>query len=162
MTADDAAAFRGAALALYERAPLRDACLRLQDRDGLDVTVLLYCLWAAGVGRAPLDAARLARIEEKLQPWRETAVLPLRAVRRRLKGDARDPGETVRRQVAAAEIAAELIAMDLIAGAEAKAPIRPGAAAGAVAMASLHAYAGFRGVAATAAEDIRLLAAAAL
>jgi uncharacterized protein (TIGR02444 family) len=162
MTADDAAAFRTAALALYERAALREACLRLQDRDGLDVTVLLYCLWAAGAGRAPLDAARLARIEEHLQPWRETAIAPLRAVRRRLKGDARDPDEAVRRQVAAAEISAELIAMDLIAAAEAGAPRRPGAAAAAVALASLHAYAGFRGVAVAAAEDIRLLAAAAL
>jgi len=162
MTADDAAAFRAAALALYERAGLRDACLRLQDRDGLDVTVLLYCLWAAGVGRAPLDAARLGRIEGNLQPWRETAILPLRALRRRLKGDPRDPDEAVRRQVAGAEISAELIAMDLIVAAESGAPRRPGAAAGAVALASLHAYAGFRGVAAAAAEDIRSLAAAAL
>lgn len=161
MTTDDAAAFRAAALALYERAPLREACLRLQDRNGLDVTLLLYCLWAAGTGRAPLDAARLAGIETQLQPWRETTILPLRAVRRRLKGDARDPGETVRRQVAAAEIAAEMVAMDLIVAAETAAPRRPGASAGAVALASLHAYAGFRGVASAAAEDVRLLAAAA-
>lgn len=160
MTADDAAAFRAAALALYERPALREACLRLQDRDGLDVTVLLYCLWAAGAGRAPLDAARLGRIEAKLQPWRETTVLPLRALRRRLKGDARDSGEGVRRHVAAAEIAAELVAMDLIAAAEKNAPRRPGAAIGAVALASLHSYAGHRGVAATAAEDVRLLVAA--
>jgi uncharacterized protein (TIGR02444 family) len=160
MTADDAAAFRAAALAFYERAALREACLRLQDRDGLDVTVLLYCLWAAGAGRAPLDAARLARIEAGLQPWRETTILPLRAVRRRLKGDARDAGEAVRRQVAGAEIAAELVAMDLIAAAEADAPRRPGAEPAAVALASLHAYAGFRGVAVAAGDDIRLLAAA--
>lgn len=160
MTADDAAAFRAAALALYERPGLRDACLRLQDRDGLDVIVLLYCLWAASAGRAPLDAARLARIEAELQPWRETTILPLRALRRRLKGDDRDPGAAVRRHVAAAEIAAELAAMDLIMAAETGAPRRPGAAAGAVALASLHAYAGFRGVAGAAAEDLRVLVAA--
>ena len=63
MTADAAASFRAAALGLYEQAALRDACLRLQDRDGLDVVVLLYCLWAAGSGRAPLDTGRLQAIE---------------------------------------------------------------------------------------------------
>jgi len=160
MTADAAASFRAAALALYEQPAVREACLRLQDRDGFDVVVLLYCLWAAGSGRAPLDGGRLQAIEATLQPWRETAILPLRAVRRRLKGDERDPGEAVRRHVAQAEIAAELAAMDLIVAADAQAPHRPGAAPRAMALVSLHAYAAFRGVAVSAADDVRLLAAA--
>ena len=63
MAADDHTAFWNFSIVIYGQPGVREACLRLQDKAGLDVNVLLYCLWRAARGMA-LEAddlgARLA------------------------------------------------------------------------------------------------------
>jgi uncharacterized protein (TIGR02444 family) len=77
-------AFWEFSLAFYAVPGVADACLTLQDRNGADVNVLLYLLYAAQAGRA-LSPADIAAIDALARPWREAIVLPLRTARRALK-----------------------------------------------------------------------------
>jgi uncharacterized protein (TIGR02444 family) len=72
-------------LGLYGRPGVAPALLGLQDALGLDVNMLVFCCWAATKGRA-LSAADLATVEAVAEPWQNEVVIPLRALRRRLKG----------------------------------------------------------------------------
>ena len=71
-------------LSFYARPGVPEICLRLQDRHGVDVNVLLYVLFLAAQGRwlGPKD---VARIDALVEPWRRSIVEPLRSVRRALK-----------------------------------------------------------------------------
>ena len=105
-------AFWDFSVAVYGRAGVEEACLRLQDRRRADVNLLLYCCWIATAGGGALDAAALARLAARVAEWRETVILPLRRVRRHLKvtGEA----EALWRQVKAAELAAERIEQTML------------------------------------------------
>lgn len=86
MTTDrTTAGFWDFSLAFYALPGVAEDCLELQDRGGLDVNVLLYLLHVARHGRR-LGADDVARIEALTAPWREAVVVPLRGVRRVLKG----------------------------------------------------------------------------
>ncbi|WP_374515954.1 TIGR02444 family protein [Brevundimonas sp.] len=86
------------------------ACLDLQDAQGQNIPLLLWAGWTAATGRtlaeddieAACDTARV---------WQETAVAPLRGVRRALKTripDIEDADrEAIRAQIQAVEIDAE-------------------------------------------------------
>ncbi|MBL8224019.1 MAG: TIGR02444 family protein [Chromatiales bacterium] len=110
-TADpDAPALWPWSLATYGRAGFSAAALELQDRHGLDVNILLYCLWAGLVHRALLgeDGVRAALVATRA--WQAEVVLPLRAARRWLKGRVHPESElaaALRRRVADAELDAE-------------------------------------------------------
>lgn len=77
-------------LDIYGRRGVQRACLALQDRDGVDVTVALFCCWLGAAGHGKLKRAQIARLIEIVRPWREGVVNALRAVRRRLKAASRD------------------------------------------------------------------------
>lgn len=104
-------AFWDFSLAVYGRPGVADCCLALQDRHGLDVNLLLYCLWTAASGRGPLDEAAVAAARTAAEAWREQVIVPLRAVRRHLKPAAEGPDAAIvqpcRESVKAAELAAE-------------------------------------------------------
>ncbi|GAB4176294.1 MAG: hypothetical protein OHK0024_13630 [Thalassobaculales bacterium] len=85
-------------LDLYGRPGVAAACLALQDGAGADVNLVLYALWLGLTGRGAFDPACV----ERVAPWREQVVLPLRAVRRALT--LRDG---FRAQVKALELEAE-------------------------------------------------------
>ena len=93
----------------YARAGVADACLRLQDEHGVNVNVLLWCLWLGQRGLT-LDAARLRSAQKRIHAWDEHYVVPLRQLRRRIKAEfgMADPGiEQVRSQIKQAELLAE-------------------------------------------------------
>lgn len=98
-------------LRVYGAEGVEAACLRLQDDQGADVNLVLFCCWlgTAGYGRAaaPLLRSALAAASQ----WHARAVAPLRALRRSLKHDpaplAAADAEPVRRKVLAAELEAE-------------------------------------------------------
>jgi uncharacterized protein (TIGR02444 family) len=93
------------ALGVYRRPGVEAACLRLQDEAGLDVLMLLFCLWAAREhGR--LGAQAMARALTALAPWSDGVIAPLRAARRRLKTDMPDQAE-LRRAIGDCERKAE-------------------------------------------------------
>jgi uncharacterized protein (TIGR02444 family) len=99
-------------LRLYRRPGVAPACLALQDRLGLDVNLLLFCLWTAerGIALGPLAIAAAVNVSGL---WSANVVVPLRAVRRFLK-PLNVPG--FRGRVARIELAAEKFEQTLLFG----------------------------------------------
>ncbi|MPZ57354.1 MAG: TIGR02444 family protein [Rhizobiales bacterium] len=71
-------------LGFYRQPAVADACILLQDEAGVDVNLLFYLLWHASLERR-LSHADVAAIEQRIAPWRDQVVVPLRAIRRAIK-----------------------------------------------------------------------------
>ncbi|MGD9946534.1 MAG: TIGR02444 family protein, partial [Burkholderiaceae bacterium] len=69
---------------LYAKAGVAPQCLALQDEHGVDVNLMLFCLYAGSLGHA-LSPAQLDTLEACIGAWREHVVVPLRGARRWLK-----------------------------------------------------------------------------
>lgn len=97
-------------LAFYREPAVADACIALQEGAGVDVNLLLFLLWQSMQCRA-LTAAEVAAMDQKVGPWRDAAVVPLRAVRRALKSPpalvAAGTAEAFRTRIKAVELEAE-------------------------------------------------------
>jgi uncharacterized protein (TIGR02444 family) len=99
-------------LAVYAMPGVASECLALQDAQGVDVNVLLFCAWLGSAQRIVLTEANLATIESAVRPWRDAVILPMRAVRRDIKAmadAAQDDIAALRKDVAALELRAEQI-----------------------------------------------------
>lgn len=70
-------------LRLYGRPGVSPSCIALQDRAGVDVNLLLFCLWT-GHRRTALPAAAMAAALKVAREWR-SVMMPWRAARRALK-----------------------------------------------------------------------------
>jgi len=119
------------ALEAYAADGVADACLELQDAAGQNVPLLLWAAWCAAEGRAP-DEDALEAAGDTARAWQDTAIAPLRAVRRALKPRAPDlddeAREAVRSQVKAVELEAErrlLTALEALAPAPSGPPQAP-------------------------------------
>jgi uncharacterized protein (TIGR02444 family) len=97
-------------LRFYALEDVAPACLALQDEGGADVNVLLFLLYLAEE-RSLVTAADIDRLDATIAPWREEAVKPLRALRRRLKtgigGIPLAAAESFRNQIKKVELEAE-------------------------------------------------------
>ena len=105
-------------LAVYAAPGVAPECLALQDAQGVDVNVLLFCAWL-GSRRIVLTEDDLAAIENAVRSWREAVVRPLRAVRRDIKTrpDAvQDDIAALRKDVATLELRAEQIEQAMLHG----------------------------------------------
>lgn len=71
-------------LGRYSRPGVAAACLALQDEAGVDVNLLLFCLWCGQEG-VTLAAEQLAALDRGVDEWRGTVIKPLRAARRAMK-----------------------------------------------------------------------------
>lgn len=98
------------ALTAYAAEGVEDACLELQDSAGQNIPLLLWAGWCAAEGRTP-DEDALEAAGDTARAWQETAIAPLRAIRRAMKPRAPDLNdadrEAVRGQVKAVELEAE-------------------------------------------------------
>lgn len=103
-------------LRLYKRPGVAPACIALQDRAGIDVNLLLFCLWA-GSRRIVLSRRLMGEALRVSDEWSSAVVQPLRAVRRLLKAPARSSTalQGFRRRVAALELEAERLQQDALA-----------------------------------------------
>jgi uncharacterized protein (TIGR02444 family) len=128
-------------LEIYGRPEVSSRLIELQDRDGKDVNILLFCLYAGLVLGRRLGPADIAALAAAVSGWNAAVTQKLRAVRRDLKPMAADPGVAeLRRAVQAAELDAERLAQARL---EAALPAGPGEVAEAgLARANLLAYAG--------------------
>lgn len=93
----------------YARPGVADACLHLQDEQGVNVNLLLWCAWLDMRGLM-LDAGRLHSAQKRIHAWDEHYVVPLRQLRRRMKVEfgVEEAGiEAVRTQIKHAELLAE-------------------------------------------------------
>lgn len=97
-------------LQFYRRPGVADACIKLQEEAGVDVNLLLFLLWHA-TQRRSLSLPEVERLEHEVCPWRQQAVIPLRAIRRALKSPPAllEPGaaEAFRTRIKAVELEAE-------------------------------------------------------
>jgi uncharacterized protein (TIGR02444 family) len=99
-----------------------DACLELQDAAGQNIPLLLWAAWAAATARTP-DADAVEAACDTARAWQETAIAPLRAIRRALKTRAPDLDDAAREAVRAGVKAVELEAeRHLLTALEALAP----------------------------------------
>ncbi len=103
-------AFWDWSLAVYGRPGVEAACLALQDRYNLDVNLLLFAVWTGTRGTI-LTPEMVGEAAQRVSRWHEEIVRPLRALRRRLKGDPHglEPAlaTEMRRRIAAVELDAE-------------------------------------------------------
>ncbi len=113
-----AEAFWDFALGVYGQDAVRAAFLRLQDRDGADVPLLLWCLWLGTRGRGVSDEEMTAAVRFSLA-WRDAVVAPVRAVRRGLKlgveGVPLEEAARARARIADTEQGLERMQMDHLA-----------------------------------------------
>ena len=128
---DPAGRFWRFALAVYLPEENRRLFLRLQDAAGMDVPLVLFCLWCGAEGLRLSEASMRAAVAFS-EGWRRGRVEPLRALRRAWK-DAPGPlppalSEAARQRVAEAEQAVERLQMDHLADLRAGTPDTPDAA----------------------------------
>jgi len=93
---------------LYGAPAVEAACLELQDRDGLEVNLALFCLFAAE-HRIRFDLTAIQAMRAIGLVWGHEVVAPLRAARRSMKAHVAE-NETVgslREEVKRLELAAE-------------------------------------------------------
>jgi uncharacterized protein (TIGR02444 family) len=114
----DAADLWNFALTLYAAPGVADACLALQDAQGVDVPLLIYAAWAARHGCA-LEASDVARADARIRNWRKEVIVPLRGVRRWLKSALPLTGpaekDALREAVKTLELQAERLALEALA-----------------------------------------------
>lgn len=72
-------------LALYGQEGVREALLRLQDQQGLEVNMVLLCTYGAACGEDPLSEAEMERLVRVAWAWGREVVAPLRHARHALK-----------------------------------------------------------------------------
>jgi uncharacterized protein (TIGR02444 family) len=103
------------ALQAYARPGVPEACLRLQDSYGQNTSFLLWAVWSE------MDEPRVLAVAAEIsRQWERAALSPLREVRRALK-PPRPPvddraREVLREDVKAAELRAERVLMETLAG----------------------------------------------
>lgn len=104
------------ALRIYGAPGVEAACLRLQDRAGLDVPMLLFCAWAGLIGPGRLGPAALRAALGRARDW-GTVTTALREARRALKRDELGADEArldLRQAVAVAEQRAERLVLEAL------------------------------------------------
>src|SRR5262245_39257009 len=107
------------ALAIYSQPGVAEICLMLQDRLGLDVNILLFATYATTECSMVVTPQDIQAMDAAVQAWRAEAVIPLRALRRRLKlrfgPGASEYAEVLRSKVKETELLAEQIELAVLA-----------------------------------------------
>lgn len=106
-------------LAVYGADAVAPSCLDLQDDIGVDVNVLLLSLLASWVRQKPLATDEIARADAYIECWRNDVVVPLRKIRRTLKGGVTPApvttSEPLRTAIKGVELDAERIQQKVLA-----------------------------------------------
>lgn len=106
-------------LDFYRRHGVPEACLVLQDEAGVDVVEMLMLIHADVILGKRLSAGEIEALRAGTAGWREDAVLPLRAIRRKLKAARQDIAESAKEQlrteIKKVELQAERLQVDFVA-----------------------------------------------
>ncbi len=135
-------------LRFYRQSGVSDACIALQDEYGVDVNLLLFLLWCADEGRS-LSTDEVKKLDDTVRDWRNLTVIPLRDIRRKLKGarTPMDPGqqEALRTKIKAIELEAERLQQQALYALNQSAPIGKSADPRTAAHANICVYEHFMG-----------------
>lgn len=104
-------------LKVYKEPEVEPACLLMQDKLGVDVNLLLTCLWLGASGRGRLSEEELCDLEQQVAFWQQEIIQPLRQVRRKLKDLSKVGGErftTLRKSVSSSELDAEQMEQQML------------------------------------------------
>ncbi len=130
-------------LHFYRHAGVSDACIALQDEQGVDVNLLLFLLWLADDSRL-LAADEVKKLDDAVRDWRNLTIVPIRDTRRKLKGARTivDPAaqEVFRNKVKAVELDAERLQQAALFAFTQGGPLGRKAAPPAAALGNLAAY----------------------
>jgi uncharacterized protein (TIGR02444 family) len=96
-------------LAFYAAPSVARSLIALQDKDGLDVNLLLFALWLGVSGRRRLDSDGLRAAGRAAGKIRADIVEPLRTLRRNLRQNPDADVQRLRDGVKALELAAEKV-----------------------------------------------------
>ncbi len=104
------------ALKLYDRPGVAAELLRRQDEEGLDIVLHLFTIWVREDCGLALNEACLREADERVRPWREHVVRPLREARRAAKtmGPGGPRRDALREQIQRAELDAERMQLSLL------------------------------------------------
>lgn len=72
-------------LHFYRQAGVAEACIALQDECGVDVNLMLFLFWIAAAGQQ-LSSTDVKHLDEAVRGWRDLTIVPIRNLRRKLKG----------------------------------------------------------------------------
>lgn len=75
------------ALAIYEMEGVKQACLSIQARYGLSISLLLGAIWTGAEGYGRFGATELESSIRRAMEFHRDVIEPLRALRRRLRQD---------------------------------------------------------------------------
>lgn len=75
------------ALAIYEMEGVKQACLSIQARYGLSISLLLGAIWTGAEGYGRVGATELESSIRRAMEFHRDIIEPLRALRRRLRQD---------------------------------------------------------------------------
>jgi uncharacterized protein (TIGR02444 family) len=107
-------------LGVYRKSGVAAACIELQDEFGLDVNMLLACLWFSAQGPGRLDSDQIRECVAQTRDWQDKVVKPLRTARRYSKAQPAELPENLREKfrprLQAVELDAEHVEQLLIAG----------------------------------------------
>jgi uncharacterized protein (TIGR02444 family) len=95
--------------AFYARPGVSEALIALQDREGLDVNLILFALWRGVSGLSRLSSEELVIAVDSVRPIRTAVVVPLRALRRQIRFDPDADVQRLRERIKRLEIAAERV-----------------------------------------------------
>lgn len=136
-------------LKFYRQPSVSEACIALQDEFGVDVNLLLFLLWLASDDRQ-LSAEEVRMLDDNVRDWRNLTIVPIRDVRRKLKGAATlvDPGvqEAFRNKVKAVELEAERLQQEALYAFAKSGPLGTEASPPVAALANIAAYESLLGV----------------
>lgn len=102
-----AADFWNAAVTLYSEPSVQKCCLQAQDKQGINVNLLLLMMWLENQSH-PLSLSQYNQLKATLEPFNKAFTAPLRYQRRRLSEHPQLP-EKSRKQLKEKLLAAELI-----------------------------------------------------
>src|SRR5208283_4433859 len=98
-------------------AGVSEACIVLQDSFGVDVNLLLFLFWLASDDRQ-LSTDEVKMLDDNVRDWRNLTIVPIRDVRRKLKGAVTlvdpDKQEAFRNKVKAVELEAERLQQEAL------------------------------------------------
>jgi uncharacterized protein (TIGR02444 family) len=136
-------------LKFYRQPSVSEACIALQDELGVDVNLLLFLLWLASDDRQ-LSVEEVRMLDDNVRDWRNLTIVPIRNVRRKLKGAATlvDAGtqEAFRNKVKTVELEAERLQQEALYAFGKSGPLGTEALAPVAAIANIAAYESVLGV----------------